>query len=123
MATRCKLPPSGLELGAPALPDLGLPPLPPVPVRIPPLPGAKMPPLPPFGYAVPAVPSIGAPPRPPLPLRRPPFPGAKMPPLATVVVPTVPVPPNVALFATLTLELAMAPVTVKVPALTVVVPL
>ena len=45
-----------------------------------------------------------------------------VPPDATLVAPTLPVPVNVAPLATLTLELAIEPVTLSVPALTVVTP-
>jgi hypothetical protein len=48
-----------------------------------------------------------------------PLPGAKMPPLLTVVVPTVPVPARVPPLFTVTVELAIVPVTFRVPMLTV----
>src|ERR1700722_4156872 len=48
-----------------------------------------------------------------------PLPGAKVPPLATVTLPTVPVPATAPPLSTATVELVMAPLTLRVPALTV----
>ena len=50
------------------------------------------------------------------------LPGAKVAPLLMVVAPTVPVPASMAPLFTVTAELAIAPFTMSVPALTVVAP-
>ncbi len=50
------------------------------------------------------------------------LPGAKVPPLKIVVAPTVPMPASVAPLFTVTAELAIAPFTMSVPALTAVAP-
>jgi hypothetical protein len=50
------------------------------------------------------------------------LPGANVPPLMMVVAPTVPMPESMAPAFTVTAELAIEPLTISVPALTVVVP-
>jgi hypothetical protein len=50
------------------------------------------------------------------------LPGAKVPPLWIVVAPTVPVPASVAPALTVTAELAIEPLTMRVPAVTAVAP-
>jgi hypothetical protein len=51
------------------------------------------------------------------------LPGAKVPPLRIVVDPTVPVPASIAPELTVTVEFAIEPFTMRVPAATVVGPL